>query len=117
MGDQSTLLLQGAFDKASLGPGRLISFAIVLMLAYLVVTLFWRPIQACLGQFLIPLGQNALYAYTLQIVVVGVFLSSQLSWLGHSSEVPAVNSVFQLGAVALIWLSIRRRLLFGFIPR
>lgn len=116
-GDDFASMVYGAFDKSSLAIGRLIAFAIVFQFTYLAVTLFWKPLQAIVGSFLLPLGQNALYAYTMHVVVVGIFLSGQLRLVGYNSDVATINTLFQLGALALVWILIRHRFLFAVVPR
>lgn len=116
-GEDFTSMVYGAFEKSSVGPGRIVAFAIVFQFAYLVVTMFWQPVRAAVGSILLPLGQNALYAYTVHVVVIWVFLSGQLESVGYDSRVPVINTWFQLGAIILIWLLIRRRFMFAVVPR
>jgi len=105
------------FDKTTLAPGRLVAFAVVFPLAYLMATTFWRPLRAALGGFLLTLGQNALLSYSLQIGVIGVFLSGRLEEIGLNPNVTSINTLFQAGALALIWLVVRDRQRIATAPR
>jgi fucose 4-O-acetylase-like acetyltransferase len=105
------------FDKASLGVGRLVAFASVAILAYVALTAFWLPIERAVGWLLIPLGQASLYAYAVHLFVIVLAYnvppyvgSDQPGWELH-------NSVGQLGLVLLIWAMVKRKVLFGLIPR
>ena len=63
------------------------------------------------GKLLLPLGQNSLYVYILQSIclfVIPFFIKPGNFW---------VNSLIEIGVIGLIWLSVKRRLLFQIIPR
>ena len=105
------------YDKASLGIGRIAAFASVAVLVYVGLTLFWQPIQRAVGWLLIPLGQASLYAYTVHLFVIVLAYnvppyvgSDRPGWELH-------NTVGQLALVLLIWAMVKRRVLFGLIPR
>jgi hypothetical protein len=119
-----TVYLEGSlqaelFTKPGLGPGRLVLFFLAIALAYAVLTLFWKPVQRALGWFLIPLGQNALYGYTMQFGAI-LTLYNLFTAFGVGSDDPSfklVNSLAQLGSVLVIWLMVRRHVLFNLVPR
>jgi hypothetical protein len=68
---QSDPLIASLFlDKPAVPVGRLLTFALFAGAAYILVSLAWRPIQAALGWLLLPLGQNALTAYSLHVFVM-----------------------------------------------
>ena len=105
------------FDKAGLGIGRLLFFAGTASIIYTAVTLFWRPIERSVGWLLIPLGQTSLYAYAIHLfVIVAAYNvppyvgSDQAGWELH-------NTIGQLLLVLLVWAMVKRRVLFGLIPR
>ncbi len=58
------------FDKASLGPGRVLVFLTFALLVFGVTTYAWRPIERALGWLLIPLGQTSLYGYTMHLLLI-----------------------------------------------
>jgi hypothetical protein len=105
------------FDKSSLGIGRLAAFASMAVLVYAMLTRCWRPIERAVGWLLIPLGQASLYAYAVHLFVIVLAYnvppyvgSDQPGWALH-------NTVGQLLLVLLIWAMVKRKLLFGLIPR
>lgn len=105
------------FDKSSLGLGRLLVFASVALLVYGVLTLCWHPIERAVGWLLIPLGQASLYAYTVHLFLIVLAYnvppyvgSTEPGWELH-------NTVGQLLLVLLIWAMVKRKVLFGLIPR
>ncbi len=72
---------------------------------------FERQIMNTIGKVLLPFGQNSLYVYILQslfLFLIPYFLLPGNFW---------INTAIELGLVALIWLSVRRRLFFKIIPR
>ncbi len=114
--DLSTLMSE-FFLKSSLGAGRLIASFIIFQFAYLMATLFWKPIWSALGWLLLPLGQNALYAYTVHVAITGAFhvIFAQLPI--NLQAMGTVNTSLQLLVILLIWAMIQRQFLFRVIPR
>lgn len=111
-------VMRELFLKSALAPGRLMASFVLFQFAYLAATLFWKPIWAGLGWLLMPLGQNALYSYTMHVVVIGVFYSALPYLLGHAVDMATVNTTsLQLLVVSAIWAMIQRRFLFRIIPR
>jgi hypothetical protein len=106
----------GLFAKANLGPGRLLLFLAIFLAAYLVLTVCWAPLERALGWLLLPLGQTALYGYTLQLFLV-LPLYNLFDVGRHAPERALYNSLFQLVAVLAILAMIRTRFLFRFVPR
>lgn len=106
----------GLFSKPSLGPGRLLLFLAIFAASYLALTLVWRPVDLSLGWLLLPLGQNALYAYTLQLFLILPLYNLLLV----GSELPELilhNTVWQLATVGAILAMVKTRFLFGIVPR
>ncbi len=109
--------LAGFFLKSALAPGRLIASFILFEFAYLATTLLWKPIQTFLGWLLLPLGQNALYSYTMHVAAIALF-SIALPYLSSSITTQGIiNTSLQLLAVLAIWVMIQRRFLFKIVPR
>jgi enterochelin esterase-like enzyme len=109
-----TDLVVALFGKGDLRPGRILAFAVVFVFCYLLVDRLWRLWNRALGWLLLPLGQNALYAYAIHVVfvlVAGVVLPP----LALTERRPkTAYTALQLGLVGLTWLMIRWRL---FAPR
>lgn len=101
-----------AFVKYDARPGRLLAVALLSPLAYVLVTATWRPLLSAVGWLLMPLGQNALVAYSLHLLVV----VSAWTWLalvpGFDGSLPAVNALSQLTGVVVVWWTVRNRSLF-----
>jgi hypothetical protein len=109
-------LLAAWFDKSLLPVPRLAAFALLFGAAWLVVTHLWRPLRAGLGWLLVPLGQQALYAYAVHIVLVllvhGVWGVGQ----GGSGNLWRVaGTLIQLGVILAVWWLTRAKFLTGFV--
>lgn len=105
-------LLVLLFGKGDVRPGRVVASAIVFGFLFLLVTLGWRPLYRALGWLLMPLGQNALYAYTAHIVLVVLLAIALLPFGALDRQLRWLNTLLQVGGVLLIWVLIRYRVLF-----
>jgi hypothetical protein len=98
------------FDKVRVGPGRLAVAAVWLVFLYAIVKRFEPAVMRWTGWFLEPLGRNSLYVYIVQSALVfplfNLFVGS--FWLA------TVEDAFVLAAV---WVMVKRRVLFDWIPR
>ena len=70
IGSDNLLVL--LFGKGDVRPGRLLASLVVFGFFYLLVTVAWRPLYRTLGWLLMPLGENALYAYAAHILLVAL---------------------------------------------
>ena len=74
-----------------------------------------RIAEPTVGRLLIPLGRNSFYVFIMQVFVcLGV---ASVPALGGDGLGLAANTVVQVACLALLWLMVRRRLLFGLVPR
>jgi pimeloyl-ACP methyl ester carboxylesterase len=96
--------LTEAFAKWNLPPARILAVACVFTFFFLVAHFFWVPIRATLGRFLLPLGQSALTAYVLQLVVVAGLTAYRDHVVQLETTSKLRGTVFQLLAVVLLWL-------------
>src|SRR5262249_30733680 len=97
--------------------GRLLASAVVFVFLYLLVDRLWQPFNRVLGWLFIPLGQRALYAYSLHVVFVALIgIATMLLPPPAMSErgLKTVHTLVQLGLVGLTWLMIRWGV---FLPR
>jgi enterochelin esterase-like enzyme len=100
------------FGKGDVRPGRVVASLVVFGFLYLLTTVAWRPLYRALGWLFVPLGQNALYAYTAHIVVV-VLLAIALQALGGiDRQMRALNTGLQVATMLIIWLLVRYRVAF-----
>jgi S-formylglutathione hydrolase FrmB len=98
------------FAKGDVRIGRVMASTIVFAFLYLFASLFWRPLRRAAGWLLVPLGQNALYAYSSHIVlalVLGV-LGTQFMLVDDGKA----NAAIQLASIGLIWLAIHWRIMY-----
>jgi S-formylglutathione hydrolase FrmB len=95
------------FAKGYVRPGRVVASVVVFGFLFQLVTLAWAPIRRGLGWLLVPLGQNALYAYSSHVLLALLlgFLGTQVSFVAN----PWLNAVIQVTSIGLIWLAIRFR--------
>jgi hypothetical protein len=74
----------------------------------------WLPLSKLVGWFLIPLGQSALYVYTVHTVLVFYVLQSLDRFQGLQG-LPLTVALVAL--MLLLWVLVKRRFLFWLIPR
>ena len=111
------VFLTDFFQKTTLAPGRLIASIIVFQFAYLAVTLLWKPIHKIFGRLLLPLGQNALYSYTMHIAVIVMLAFIIPKFPSETTSLDWVNTGVQLAGVIAIWWMIQHKFLFRIVPR
>ncbi len=103
------------FEKAHVGPGRVVASAAIYGFLFLSLTRWWDRLSRPARPLLLPLGQHALYAWTAHIVLI-IGLGLSLKALGLDESNPWLNTVLQIAAVALIaWLT--RRQFLAVTPR
>jgi len=95
------------FGKADLRIGRVLAFAVFFQFLLMLVTLAWKPLYTALGWFLMPLGQNALLAYSAHLGVIVLFTRAvpQVPFLHNTSG--AANMLVQLGGIFTVWTVVR----------
>lgn len=109
-----SLLAQTApyFARSQMHAPRLALFALWFSTSYVLVRKFEAPLMRLLGDFLVPLGQNSLYVYIWQAVIIFFFdlftPVHQPFWINLSTNIVIVG---------LIWFMVKRRFLFSIIPR
>jgi fucose 4-O-acetylase-like acetyltransferase len=104
-------------QKNTLGLLRLLDYASVLIVLYATLTRCWEPIRKALGWFFIPLGQASLYVFIIHVPVVAAV--NNFLPFGFSTDPPRlwINTVAHTLALAALWLMVRYRVLFRWIPR
>lgn len=109
--------LDTLFHKEYVRPARLLAFAVFFPLLYLVLTYCWRPLERVLGWLMIPFGANALYVYAMHLFAV-YFSALLLPYItGFNRFDPLMNTPVQIAAILLIWLLVKREVLFEVVPR
>jgi hypothetical protein len=94
------------YAKPDVPVGRLAVFVLLATFALTVTTLLWQPIQRATGWLLLPLGQNALAAYSVHIFFVAAFAKLTMSAYGDEAVPIAVNTALQTTGIVLVWLVI-----------
>jgi hypothetical protein len=112
----SWAVLEEAFNKNPVRPGRVLAAAVVFPLAFLIVTHLWQPLRRAIGWLLLPLGQHSLYSYVmhLPLIVLAVWV---YAWpAGVTPVEQLMNAGVQAVAILLLWVMIRTRFLFRIFP-
>ncbi len=100
------------YVRIYLQPGRLIDLALMLVVAYTVLTAFWKPVHAAFGWFYEPLGENSLYVF-----IVHVFFVLAVGNIGALDRGSAWQGfIVHTVVLAAIWLMVKKRFLFRVIP-
>ena len=106
------------FLKESLG--RVLAFLSLAVLLYTLVHALWSPLHHALGWFMIPMGQNSLYVYIAQLLVMVVLFNTTpavLMWGRGYIDLDLLSLGSQLFGLGSLWLMVRSRFLFALIPR
>jgi hypothetical protein len=113
-------LYDSYFTKKTLGLGRLVNCAAGLLVAYAAMTRVWPRAEGVAWAFLTSLGQASLYAFVMHIYVVLAIMSIPGVANGvprYGAGDPWLNTVAHLSAIGIVWVMVRRRVLFAWIPR
>ena len=103
------------FSKRTLDWGRLVTMLSFTAAAYLAFRRFEPLARRTAGRLLLPLGRNSFYVFITHVFLCLAVASLPLLEDGGFGR--AGNTVAQIGCLALLWLMVRRRFLFGWIPR
>ena len=99
--------LADAFYKFDVRPGRVLALLVVFALFYLVLTLFWKPINAGTGWLFLTLGQHALDSYSVHIFFV-IVLGAMRVHVGPEDALSILpNTILQLACLLIIWALVR----------
>lgn len=100
------------FGRTYLDPGRLLNVLVLVVTAYAFLSAYWKPVERALGWFLIPLGQATLYVFILHVVLIAVIANIPLLRQGDI----LINTAAYAGVLGVLWLMVKKRILFGIIP-
>lgn len=101
------------FTRTHLGLGRLINVFLAVITLYALLTAYWKPINAALGWFLTPLGQASLYVFIMHVYFA--VLIANIPALRDGSIL--LNTAAYTAVLAALWLMVKRRFLFTWVPR
>ncbi|CAA9528428.1 MAG: hypothetical protein AVDCRST_MAG30-3568 [uncultured Solirubrobacteraceae bacterium] len=103
------------YRKTSLDPLRILAIGAMTAAVYIGFRRFERPIARTAGRVLLPLGRNSFYVF-----IVHVFLClavASVPPLAGENAGDATAIAVQVACVAALWLMVRHRILFRWIPR
>jgi hypothetical protein len=103
------------FDKTTLDPLRIATLTVLASALYLLASRFSEPIERVAGWLLLPLGRNSFYVFIVHVFICLAVAS--IPALAGAGLGPAGNAVVQLACLTLLWLMVRQRFLFRWIPR
>lgn len=101
------------FQKNPLGFGRVINNVCLFVIAYTLLTRYWDIICARLGGFLIPIGQASLYVFFVHIYIILLVDNTYLLTYNNFW----INTLIHGGSLLLIWLMVKNKVLFHWIPK
>jgi hypothetical protein len=100
------------FGRTYLDAGRLLNVLVLVVAAYAFLTAYWKPVERAVGWFLIPLGQATLYVFILHVVLIAVIANIPLLRQGDI----VINTAAYAVVLGLLWLMVKKRVLFRVIP-
>ncbi len=106
-------IIDSVFSKKYLGVGRLLAISLIFQFIFAFLTVYWKPIIR-FTSWLLPLGQNSLYAYTLHVLLIMAFHLLILQLPAYTSYEKIFNTTYQFLAVMAVYLMIKFKLFFRF---
>jgi hypothetical protein len=107
LGTDNAVLIDRLFGKADLRLGRLLVFASFFSFALALLTVAWKPLSRALNWLFLPLGQNALPAYTLHLGVLAL-LGTVGPWIVGTSPTTAWhNTLLQTIGIGCLWAALK----------
>ena len=106
-------LYTALFERTPLPPGRLVFVVAALITLYAALTVLRRPVERFVVPVLAPLGQATLYVFVLQVFFVALVASLPLPESGTLLWGTLIHAM----VLTALWLMVRHRVLFRFIPR
>lgn len=121
-GHDAAYLNAHLFSKSDERIGRVIVFAIFAVFALSLTTNLWQPLRRAFGWLLLPLGQSALWAYSLHLFVIVLTTMAAPHLFGTAGNTAAQNAGLQAGGILLVWTVIVLRprvvaIVRGHLPR
>lgn len=109
------LWLEEHYRKTSLDPLRLITITSLTAALYVVLRR-WEPLaRRTVGHLLLPLGRNSFYVFIMHVFVCLAVAS--VPPLAGDAPGAAAGIAVQAACLALLWLMVRHRFLFRWVPR
>ncbi|MBC7474376.1 MAG: OpgC domain-containing protein [Candidatus Sericytochromatia bacterium] len=103
------------FMKNTLGILRLLNYLVVLICAYQLLTVYWEKINKWSGWFFIPIGQASLYVFIVHVYIVMILSNFVDFQFSHDHMI--INTLAHTLILFIIWLMVKNKVLFAWIPR
>jgi hypothetical protein len=107
LGTDNAVLIDRLFGKADLRLGRLLVFASFFSFALALLTVAWQPLSRALNWLFLPLGQNALPAYTLHLGVLALLEKVGPSIMGTSPTTAWHHALLQTIGIGCLWAALK----------
>jgi hypothetical protein len=101
------------FQRVDLGIGRAINAIAALIVGYAMLSRWWRPLNRLLGWLFVPLGQASLYVFIVHVYFVLIVDNMSLFHQGNL----LINTLGHTTVVLAIWVMVRTRFLFRWVPQ
>jgi hypothetical protein len=105
------------FLKNTLGILRILNYAAALAVALTLLTRLWKPAERAFGWFFIPIGQASLYVFIVHVFVVALVSMVLPFHLTPEHGDLWINTLGHTVALAILWLMVRYRVFYRWIPR
>jgi hypothetical protein len=105
-------LYEHLYQRIYLQPGRLVDLALVLVVAYALLTTCWKPLDRAFGWFYVPIGAASLYVFIIHVF----FVIAVANVPGIDRSDPVQGTIVHAVELGLIWLMVKRQVLFKVIP-
>lgn len=103
------------FNKDRLPLTRVLLGSLWFWVIFYLVRMHEHAIMQKVGRFLVPLGTNSLYVYTISAIII--FFMHLFVLPSNGSTSPLLNLALSCGAIILVYLGVRTRFLMRIIPR
>lgn len=101
------------YVRVLLQSGRLVDLALVVLVAFVALTAFWKPVSAAVGRLFVPLGQASLYVFVVHVF----FVLAVANVPGLDRDSAWQGALVHVVEIALAWVLVRRQVLFSVVPR
>lgn len=112
LGIDDDWLYEHLYQRIYLQPGRLVDLALVLVVAYALLTTCWKPLDRAFGWFYVPIGAASLYVFIIHVF----FVIAVANVPGIDRSDPVQGTIVHAVELGLIWLMVKRQVLFKVIP-
>ncbi|TAE25867.1 MAG: hypothetical protein EAZ92_11515 [Candidatus Kapaibacterium sp.] len=100
------------FLKNTLGVLRLVNYVAVLVYGSYILTICWKPLHKAFGWFFLPIGQASLYVFIMHIFVLYIVSNIPIFWQKNF----IINSLGHTASLLTLWLLVRYKVLFDYVP-